>query len=79
LVAESLCEDKEEGTGKTSPGPFWLRRLLSCPINKKTGLSEQLIWRRFFFSPMVFPGKFKTNILRKIDFSFDFFLWFSLE
>jgi hypothetical protein len=44
LAAASLCGDKEEGAEKTSPGPFWLRRLLSYPGNKKTGLSDQLIW-----------------------------------
>jgi hypothetical protein len=31
--------------GKVSPGPFYLRRLLSCPGNKETGLNDQLNWR----------------------------------
>ena len=35
----SLCEDKEGGIRKVSPGPFCLRRLLSCPGNKERGLN----------------------------------------
>src|SRR5512139_3649705 len=34
----SLCGNKERGFIKLSPGPFCLRRLLSCPGNKKIGL-----------------------------------------
>ena len=41
----SLCGYKEKGTGKVSPGPFCLRRLLSCPGNKETGLNDQRNWR----------------------------------
>ena len=38
----SLRENEEGRTGKVSPGPFRLRRLLSCPGNKETGLNDQL-------------------------------------
>jgi hypothetical protein len=74
-----FAEAKKREKRRLLPSLLWLRRPLSCPGNKKTGLSDRLIWRRFFFSPRVFPGKFKTSIFKKIDFSFDFFLWFSLE
>jgi len=41
----SLCGDLDSETLKVSPGPFSLRRLLSCPGDKKRGLDNQRIWR----------------------------------
>jgi len=40
LATASLCGNEEGEAPKVSPGPFWLRRLLSCPGNKKTGLND---------------------------------------
>src|SRR5512147_357960 len=41
----SLCGNEERRFLELSPGPFCLWRLLSCPGNKRTGLSYQLIGR----------------------------------
>jgi hypothetical protein len=38
----SLCGNQEGGSSWVPPGPFWLRRLLSCSDNKETGLCDQL-------------------------------------
>jgi hypothetical protein len=45
FATASLCGNEGEATEKVSPGPFWLRRLLSCPGNKETGLNDPLNWR----------------------------------
>ena len=45
IEGASLYGNEEGEAQKVSPGPFWLRRLLSCPGNKKTGLNDQ---QKFF-------------------------------
>jgi hypothetical protein len=53
LAAGAFCEtivtfstvlfaEVKNGDKLDFPGPFWLRRLLSCPGNKEMGLNEPL-------------------------------------
>ena len=58
FAVASLCGDKEGRVKKVSPGPFWLRRLLSSPGNKKTFLNDHPIWRWVIISwtPLFTPA-----------------------
>jgi hypothetical protein len=40
-----FAETKRKELGRVLPALFCLRRLLSCPGNKETGLNDQLNWR----------------------------------